>query len=356
MKKLYRSFVVIFLVCCMSLATMFTGCDLFSNSKTKYTVKFDSNGGTTIEDSTVDKGSTIYKPRNPERSGYVFDAWYYDDQRWNFTTQVITQDITLVAKWHLLPADGIVYLLNDDYTAYYVGDYLGSATEVVISDTYRGLPVTEIGSWAFSSTDVRSVHLPNTITRIRNCAFPSCDWLSDINFPDSLLEIDAGAFQNCDRLTNVVIPKSVTKIGSSNFVRCSWLTKIEVERGNAFYDSRNNCNAIIETHTNTLITGCKNTVIPDDITIIGDSAFEDKGLHTMIEIPRSVKEIGNYAFSSNSFLAIIIPNSVEKMGSSVFNDCLNLTIYCEVASRPNGWSTYWNKSHNQVVWSYVKNN
>ncbi len=68
-------------------------------------------------------------------------------------------------------------MLNDDYTAYYVGDYLGSAKEVVISDTYRGLPVTEIGSFAFCDTDVRSVHLPNTITRINDCAFALCDWL-----------------------------------------------------------------------------------------------------------------------------------------------------------------------------------
>ncbi|MCI9562218.1 MAG: leucine-rich repeat protein [Clostridia bacterium] len=351
-----KNFKCCLIVLCFVALTLFAGCNFIPSNKKEYTVSFDSNGGTTVESRTVEENATTYKPRNPEKTGYVFDAWYYDDQRWNFSTQRITKDITLVAKWHLLPSDGIVYLLNDDYTAYYVGDYLGSATDVVISDTYRGLPVTEIGSWAFSSTDVRSVRLPNTITRIRDCAFPSCHWISDINFPASLLEIDAGAFQNCDRLTTVVIPKSVKKIGSSNFIRCSWLTKIEVESGNAFYDSRNNCNAIIETQTNTLIAGCKNSEIPNNVAIIGDGAFEGKGLHKMVEIPKSVKEIGNLAFASNSFLAIIIPNSVTKMGSLVFDDCLNLTIYCEASSRPKGWSTSWNNDHNQVVWNYVKNN
>lgn len=337
---------------CIITAVSFVGCSLSTN---KYTVTFDSNGGSSVESRIVEEGKTTYKPRNPEKSGYVFDAWYFDDQKWNFSTQPITQDITLVAKWHLQPRDGIIYMLNDDYTAYYVDDYLGTAEDITVASTYRGLPVTEIGSWAFSDSKIRNINLPDSITSIGDCAFQNCDYLTEIILPKNLLRIVGGAFQNCDRLQKLSIPKSVTKLDSFLTARCNSLTSLEVENGNTYYDSRNNCNAIIETNTNKLIDGCRNTIIPYGVLIIDDGAFEGKNLQKTIEIPNSVIEIGSLAFANNPFLYIIIPSSIVKMGISVFEDCLNLTIYCEASNRPNGWSTLWNSSHNQVVWNYVKN-
>ena len=87
------------------------------------------------------------------------------------------------------------------------------------------------------------------------------------------------------------------------------LESIVVDENNPVYDSRDNCNAIIEKETNTLIVGCKNTVIPKNVMTIGEYAFYN---------------------------------------------CSNLTIYCETKSRLNGWSTYWNYSNCPVVWGYVK--
>lgn len=346
-----KKFLTLCLLCLFTIAAFsFAGC----TSNQKFTVTFDSNGGTYIESRVVEEGETIYKPSNPERQGYVFDAWYFDDQKWDFKKQKVTQDITLVAKWIIQPADGIIYMLNDDYSAYYVDDYLGTSTDITISSTYRGLPVNEIGSWAFSDTNIRNINLPDSIISIGDCAFQGCDYLTTIDLPHNLLEIVGGAFQNCDRLQSLLIPKSVIKLDSFLTARCRSLTSLAVEDGNLYYDSRDNCNAIIETKTNKLIDGCRNTVIPHGVLSIGNGAFEGKNLQTMINIPNSIVEIGSLAFADNPFLSIIIPSSVTEMGMSVFEDCLNLTIYCEVSSRPNGWSEMWNSSHNQVVWNYTK--
>ena len=81
------------------------------------------------------------------------------------------------------------------------------------------------------------------------------------------------AFLYCVKLSSVTIPKSVKEIGLGAFEGCFSLTNIVVDKDNIMYDSRNNCNAIIETLSNTLVAGCSATVIPNSITSIGKSAF-----------------------------------------------------------------------------------
>ena len=81
------------------------------------------------------------------------------------------------------------------------------------------------------------------------------------------------AFWNCSGLTSIIIPSGVTSIGNEAFASCSGLTSMTVDSSNTVYDSRDNCNAIIKTATNTLIQGCKSTIIPNSVTSIGNSAF-----------------------------------------------------------------------------------
>ena len=81
------------------------------------------------------------------------------------------------------------------------------------------------------------------------------------------------AFRDCIGLTSVEIPSSVKWIGSGAFGGCSSLESLKVSEGNVEYDSRENCNVIIETVSNTLVVGCKNTKIPSSVKWIGESAF-----------------------------------------------------------------------------------
>ena len=130
----------------------------------------------------------------------------------------------------------------------------------------------------------------------------------------------------CRSLTSVTIPNSVTSIGGGAFRGCSGLTSINVDDGNTKYDSRNNCNAIIEKGTNTLLWGCRSTTIPNSVTSIGSSAFFGCSSLTSITIPDGVTSIGDDAFSGcNGLTSITIPNSVTSIGDDAFSGCNSLT-------------------------------
>ena len=180
---------------------------------------------------------------------------------------------------------------------------------------------------AFSGcSGLTSVIIPNSVTYISDYAFSECSALTSITIPNSVTYIGNGAFRGCTGLTSVTIPNSVTNICGVPFYGCSGLTSIMVENDNAKYDSRDNCNAIIETSSNTLIAGCKSTIIPNDVTSIDGSAFINCSSLTSISIPKSVTSIGSYAFSGCSNLtSVTIPNSVTSIGERSFNNCSGLT-------------------------------
>ena len=141
----------------------------------------------------------------------------------------------------------------------------------------------------------------------------------------SVTTINGDAFDDCTDLTSVTIPNSVTSIGDGAFSGCSNLNSITVENGNAVYDSRNNCNAVVKTSTNELVAGCKSTIIPNSVTSIGDGAFSGCSALTSVTIPNSVTSIGDGAFSGCSGLtSIAIPNSMTSIGPYTFGGCTGL--------------------------------
>ncbi len=168
--------------------------------------------------------------------------------------------------------------------------------------------------------------IPNSVTIIGSDSFWGCRNLNNITIPNGITTIQSYAFYGCSGLTSLSIPKSVTSIEVYAFTGCGGLTSINVVSGNTKYDSRNNCNAIVETATNILIKGCKNTIIPNNIVALGNGAFSDCTGLTSIVLPNSLTSIGEWVFDGcNSLASIDIPSNVSTIGRATFQGCTNLT-------------------------------
>ena len=250
--------------------------------------------------------------------------------------------------------------------------------------------------WYYIPTSLKTVVLGNTIQTIPLCGFFNCSWLTSITIPESVTSIGGWAFRNCSGLTTVnwnatactsagllsypvfedcsnlktvnignnvtiipsysfsgcsgltsiTIPDGVTIIGKLAFEGCTGLTSIIVVKGNSKYHSAENC--LIETATNTLILGCKTSVIPTDgsVTSIGTEAFRGCTGLTSITIPDSVTSIGQGAFCDCSGLtSVTIGNGVTSIGYSAFSGCTGLT-----SITFNGTMEQWNAVSKGTDW------
>ena len=266
------------------------------------------------------------------------------------------------ASAHDFEVDGIYYNITSDtdltaavtyrgtyydsYSNEYGGAVIIPSTVTYNSKTYR---VTSIRSYAFHNcSNLTSVTLPESVTSIWNDAFYGCSSLTSITLPESVAGIGSSAFGGCSSLTSITLPESVASIGSHAFYGCSSLTSITipasvtsigvpafigctslvsvvVAKGNAKYDSRDNCNGIIETSTNTLIVGCSHTTIPKTVTSIGQNAFSSYTNLTSLVIPNGVTSIGSSAFSDCTNLrSIEIPNTITTIKDCTFSNCYSL--------------------------------
>ena len=179
--------------------------------------------------------------------------------------------------------------------------------------------VTTIGNYAFyQMSSIKTVTNPSTLRIIGSMAFHSCYGLESINFPDGLTSIGRnttghGPLYGCHSLKSIYIPASVTMINKDAFLRCYSATSIVVDPANTVYDSRDNCNAIIETATNKLLYGCQTTVIPDGVVRVAQFAFEYQ----------------------HNLKSIRISNTVTYFETTIFKECENLKdIYVEWTTNP----------------------
>lgn len=212
-----------------------------------------------------------------------------------------------------------------DYNEYkdeYTGDVVFPAQ---VTHRGRTLKVTAFAQDALSVTAIKSIEIENGIDSIGNFAFSR-------NYIEGTL----------------FIPASVKWIGKGVLDYCTYLEKVEVDAGNLYYDSREGCNAIIETATNTLIAGCCNSKIPQGITKIAGYAFAGQFRLGSINIPESVTYIGDYAFHACPLYRIILPKALTYIGDYAFQWCEklieieipeNVTYIGEAALSNCGYST-----------------
>ena len=196
--------------------------------------------------------------------------------------------------------------------------------------------VEEICKEAFKGCDkLEEIVMPKKLKKIDSEAFRGCSGLTELTLPNSVASIGDSAFEYCSGLTELTLPNSVKSIGDGAFADCSGLKKITVESGNSRYDSRDNCNSIIDKKTNTLIVGCKNSIIPNSVTSIGSGAFAYCSGLTELTLPNSVTSIGNGAFGGCSGLTeLTLPNSVTSIGDAAFSECSGLSKITSLAGIP----------------------
>ena len=248
--------------------------------------------------------------------------------------------MSFAAQW-----DDFIYTESGDSIT--ITDYAGSGTAVVIPNTIGGKTVTAIGFVAFfNCTDLTSLTLPGSITRIEPQAFSGCTGLTSLTIPDSVTSIGAEAFSYCTGLTSLTIPDSVTSIGPEAFSNCTHLTAIEVDADNPAYSS---LDGVLYNKAGTVLIqypGGRSGefAIPGSVTSIGGYAFFACSGLTGISIQGSVKSVGDYAFfGCTGLTAAYFYGNAPVTGSEVFKSCADgFTVYYTAGSTgfTNPWCGY----------------
>ena len=197
---------------------------------------------------------------------------------------------------------------------------IGSDYELFRGDTIIGFSKDFKGDYV----------IPDYITTIgeegEDGPFCGCKGLENVQIPDSVITINCSAFCNCTSIKKIFIPKNVSFISLGIFKGCTNLSSIIVDKDNNHYDSRENCNAIIDSRSHILVAGCFNSHIPYGVKVIEKFAFSDCHLLTEITIPDSVTCIESNAFSGCLNLnKIDIPEGVTTIENEAFYGCSHLS-------------------------------
>ena len=209
--------------------------------------------------------------------------------------------------------------------------------------------LTSLEEYAFQDcSQLKHITLPESITSISEFAFDGCISLESIELPKTVESIGYLAFYNCSKLRSFFLPANVGSVEGALFFGCANLVSVVVDENNAVYDSRNNCNAIIQKDNKVLISSCSTTSLPDDLEQIGPMAFAGLSV-SRVEIPASIKSIGKEAFYQMSNLKTIVmkhsdPFAFNKMffgSSSGYPSSLTLEVPEGTidAYKQKGWKT-----------------
>ena len=260
--------------------------------------------------------------------------------------------------------------------------YAQAAAVVSLGEAFRGKTevnkfnelryftrLSDISDYAFyGCTNLEAISMPDQITSIGEYAFGYCESMTGITIPNGVTELDMSAFRGsglyvidipasvsyigilafaeCNNLEAVYLPASVTNMDANPFAYCEKLESIIVHPDNTVFDSRDNCNAIVHTETNKLVSGCKTTVIPETVTTIGHLAFGGADF-TDFTIPETVGHIDHsaFAFCSNLATITLLATTPPTMGMNVFEgvDNFRILVPCEAVETyqgAEGWSDF----------------
>ena len=238
------------------------------------------------------------------------------------------------------------YTLDDANRATITG-YNGSAAALYIPEEIDGHEVVAIGDGAFKNrTDLKTVMIPDSVTKISGMAFYGCSGLGNVTLSKNLKSLGSSTFGNCDGLTQIEIPKSLERAGDDYFASyapgafsgCKNLKHISFEEGitEIAYKLFSNCTGLEEItipDTVTTIKGnafyeCSNlskVKLSENLTVIEADAFQECNSLQNIELPEGLSEIKDRAFYQCSNLKEIkIPDSVTKIEGSAFYECKKL--------------------------------
>ena len=299
-----------------------------------YTVTFDSDGGSEIESQTVEEGKKATEPTAPTKAGYTFDGWYIGTEKWSFIEYVVTEDMTLTAKWscvHTLihnpekasqcNAKGNIEYWSCSACSKYFSN--PDATSEITDKVSVKLATVECAcingkcKWCGGSEELRYTlsfdSTYYTVSGIGDCDDTDVIILKTYN-GKPVTSIDNYAFYDRTGLTSIKIPNSVTRIGDRAFINCTGLTWI---------------------------------TIPNSVTSIGDEAFAFCTGLTSVTIPDSVTSIGRFAFyCCTGLTSVTIPDSVTSIGGFAFSDCQGLT-----SIKYRGTEAQWNAITKEYAWN-----
>ena len=292
-------------------------------------------GSLVIPDSVIEIGESAFHDCSGmtgslQLPSYITEIKHNTFTNCGFTGSLnIPDHVTVIDSWAFKGCTGFTGSLHLSSSLERIGDYAfwecGFTGELVLPYF-----IATIGSYAFEDCMgfTGNLIIPDAITNLGEGAFYGCEgFTGNLIIPDGIATIGDWTFAYCKGLTGLSIPQSVNSIGEYAFLVCNKLEQITVDENNPTYDSRNNCNALIETSTNTLLQGSSNTFVPNSVTTIAYGAFGlNEGLTGSFVIPNSVTEISSDAFYGCSGITkMTIGKSVAVIGERCFQDCTGLT-------------------------------
>lgn len=328
------------------------------------------------QESFMIKSTTVFSEITMPLSDEECCGWFYDEHMLDSVhyDQVLdaTGQVNLYTKSATI--DKLTFTLNSSDDTYRIQRKSKSISGVVVVPRmFEGKQITGFTSWTGGNSSI--------VTGFYDAPNITC-----VYFPNTIVNLSGQElFGLCTKLEEIYICDTVTSAFRGVNGGLESLSKIVVSEKNEYYDSRNNCNAVIETATNTMHLACKTTIIPDSVDII-DSAYRSNSSITSIQIPYGVTRLEWVSFNCDKLTNVTIPDSVNYMcdafkyctslrsiyipssvktieastyTSSSFLGCSSsIKIYCGASSKPSGWDTYWNyrnsTSRLATYWGYTR--